>query len=163
MVLILTTSSMCYPNSGTYLEQFWIKPEISKIRQEILNEEATTNITELFVEKAIEDISDKAMFTIQKWRWYEVLIQNNLNRIAEILTPTIIEQYTWWVPCLERTRDLHDELYINQNLYNWFLIEAKLCLQELEKFQEKNLQRKSYIEILLRGWEYRNSPERLRI
>ena len=91
-----------------------------------------------------------------------MIILKHLKKISLILTPKNIEHYTWWIQCLERSRDLHDELHINQEIFNGLLIEARIQLQELEKFQNKVIyEEEKYGENLAQVFIFRNEYQKI--
>ncbi len=153
---------MRYPKWDTFLEQFWNNTEARKVKSEItiqlLQEDVINTLSSIVLEKTLEQI----IANIENWKQYNVIILKHLKKISLILTPKNIEHYTWWIQCLERSRDLHDELHINQEIFNGLLIEARIQLQELEKFQNKVIyEEKKYGENLAQVFEFRNEYQKI--
>ncbi len=153
---------MRYPKWDTYLEQFWDNTETRKVKSEItiqlFNEDVINVLSHIALEKTLEQI----MANIENCKQYVVTILKHLKKVSLILTPKKIEHYTWWIQCLERSRDLHDELHINQKIFNGLLIEARIQLQELEKFQNKVIyEEEKYGENLTQVFVFRNEYQKI--
>lgn len=126
--------------NDTYIGKYWKNSEIIPIRKELLAEWCIENLSIFFAEQVLETISNKAIHGIWIGKENEKFIQESLQHIWRKLTPNLIEQYTWWVPCVENEIDLLDEYANNNTLYTWLLIEAKICLQELKQYKNGNIQ-----------------------
>lgn len=141
---------MRYPNWDTFLEQFWKNEQAQRAKIDIATQFFMEEEVNLKSENSLKEALQKVDSNIELWKQLTYVILKNIRQVTAILTPKTIEQYTWWIPCLERSRDLHDELYINQQLYKTLFIEAKLRLQELKKIQDKLIpQQEKCIETLV--------------
>ncbi len=95
---------MWFKENDTYIGKYWKNSEIIPIRKELLAEWCIENLSIFFAEQVFEKISHKAMCGIWIGQENEKFIQESLQHIWRKLTPNIIEQYTWWVPCVEREK-----------------------------------------------------------
>ena len=108
----------------------------------------------LRIETTINIVSDSAIQLLAEWKNMEIRIWKDLRAISVNYSRSQIEKYIWWI-WLPSSGDLMDERIINRRKYHLLMIEAKICLRELNIWDRAwyALRYSRYIDILHQLYE----------